>query len=305
MTSFHQKCILATKTILAQDEHDLSNGTVYREVMTKFLQYPPVLPTQDNLAACLSGHNQLNWSTSIDWDEDFAEFTEERLENGIIYTDGEWSNPGSDPINFIFRIPDQASIKASSAIVLMSQSENWLEEGNTTAIRLVGGNDINAKHAFVTELLGINCALSICHHRNAHNVDIRTDCLSVKKILGNPGKLRKLTNKPELGLIQSALDDIYKLTPCITHVKAHTGEDLAQALWTRDIWGNHIADRVAAGDYVYLNSIGVTVKELHYSVLLKDLTLRNKWHWETDSGLLTERPGNLLVNTSTLGTTTG
>ena len=187
-----------------------------REIVCTFTTYRPVLPS-----ASVNHHASCR---NTDWADATASFTTARLADGIMYTDGEWSESSIDAFKYAFRVPDPESIKASSAIVLMSNADSWLADRTTLAIRLVGGADICAKHAFTTELLGINGALRIA--ARTKGLSIRTDCLSVMKKVNGFHKLRKLSNNPQVELLKVAMRDISLSSAVISHVKGHAGDKL-------------------------------------------------------------------------------
>ena len=60
------------------------------------------------------------------------------------------------------------------------------------------------------------------------------------------------------------------------------------------MWGNHIADRVAAGDVGFISKYSIQVTEVHYSHLLNELGRVQGWHWTKEKQLITERPQELI-----------
>jgi ribonuclease HI len=164
-----------------------------------------------------------------------------------IYTDGSWSQAGSHWDHITLNLP---SFSGSVGVVIMSDLPHW-KDLPIISLQVTDGQKLDSLSAFSMESFGILVALSIASSLLDPEVTIFTDCQSAVK------KLHKLRNKPTIrtksrdaSITLSSLRHWSLLGPGvqIKWVKGHPERSQPDAsLWSRDMWGNHLADRAAAG----------------------------------------------------------
>jgi hypothetical protein len=215
------------------------------------------------------------------------------LKNCTIYTDGSWSQQ-TLPYESIFHKERPQDIKATAAIVIIPNDPAWKDNVYTILIEDLPLNDDTihnpADSAFTMEVLALAATLLLVS-TTPSRPEIKSDCLSAIKLLAKPNKLRKYANKPQLMILQSAIhfQSLLHPRPRISHVPAHTGNKTAPANWKMDIWGNHIADRVAASDYDDLLAKGIHGTSFRCSVkdVLDSFAISPGWfHLDSATGTL-------------------
>ena len=83
----------------------------------------------------------------------------------------------------------------------------------------------------------------------------------------------------------------------IRHVHSHQGDTIPQTQWSRDVWGNHIADRVADQDTSSstLRDLHIIHQKIDSTKLLKHIQLHLPWSWTNMSNdLFVGNPQHLL-----------
>ena len=153
------------------------------------------------------------------------------------------------------------------------------------------GQSIDANSAFSMELFTILVGLSILSISKKSST-IYSDCESAVK------KLNKLLVSPSA--LRASSRDVHLLTAALAHLRNGVGTlqwikghpERAQkdeTLWTREMWGNHLADRAAAGilsstksyqnnnDSVYILNI-TSLPAQDASTLSSSLTTSGSWY---------------------------
>jgi ribonuclease HI len=164
-----------------------------------------------------------------------------------IFTDGSWTQAGS---SFSHVTGNGAIFHGSAGIVIISDLPNWRELPILT-LQIDNGQELGSNSAYSMEVLGISVGLSIASQLPGAVVTICSDCqAAVRKLHKNrrrPSALRAKTRDSSLlGVSISLWNSMDNLT--IKWVKGHPEKVEPDAsLWTREMWGNHLADRAAAG----------------------------------------------------------
>ena len=277
---------IATRAILTADT---SNTTG----VERRLEYTLLQPTPKPFDTPLDQLPYINTNSS--WDTLSSEFTPERLALGTLYTDGSWKRV-TPTFDTIFYRENHAVTHASSAIVLKSNSPLW-KDAPTYAIRLISDDTCRADSAFPMELLGIAGAARLAT-KSPVKISIKTDCLSAKLILDQPHKMRKHVYKPQVQLLRAILGDMNRSganKPSIIQVHSHKGDHIDISEWTDDIWGNEIADRVAAGDTDFCQQHNIHYITIHVNTLLAVLPHYLSWylHDNSTNTLLMDRPKHI------------
>ena len=130
------------------------------------------------------------------------------------------------------------------------------------------------------ELLALHGALELIA-QSPFRPPIKSDCQSAIDIIRKPHKISKYSKKPQLMIIEAAINKLHSLSPrpLIHHVKAHTGNLKSLDSWGTDTWGNHIADRVAANDVNSLAPLGLDGQSHHCNLreVLETCALAPRW----------------------------
>jgi hypothetical protein len=166
-----------------------------------------------------------------------------------IFTDGHWKLNNSGILEALQVLRPWESHTAAASIVIISRAPTWQTDGIVT-IRLECGEKLQAKGAYHMELLGIAAALNLQEGLKAYTT-IWSDCKSAVKIVNNlPSNISRRGKDPNLPLLETCLTAI-KAAPSPDNLliwcKAHP-ENRPVETWSREDWGNHIADRVANGE---------------------------------------------------------
>ena len=107
---------------------------------------------------------------------------------------------------------------------------------------------MNADSVFPLELMAAVVAIKIAASLETHNCRIYKDCQSVQKLLIQRNLLRTLSRKENLILLQLGTIETEHIDknwiPC--HPE-RTVPDKVQ--WTKHMWGNHMTDAAAAGEW--------------------------------------------------------
>jgi ribonuclease HI len=142
------------------------------------------------------------------------------------------------------------SFSGSVGIVIMSDLPQW-RDLPIISLQLTDGQRLDSLSAFSMESLGILTALSIASSLSSPEVTIFSDCQSA--VL----KLHKLRYRPsaktksrDASITLSSLRhwSLLGSDVQIKWVKGHPEREHPDAsTWSREMWGNHLADRAAAG----------------------------------------------------------
>ena len=190
----------------------------------------------------------------------------------------------------------------ASAIVFIPKS--WDEEfpEPITAIRITNCEEIDIHNAYGTECLANTVALAISSHRRQQE-QVHTDCKSLVDSI--PALLMRLAKaKSEYAILMASMHKSIQTTPPPVWIRSHPLVS-NKPNWSRRQWGNHIADRVAAGqqrelttpveDNVYTRSLEsrpntksrlltIDTHVMSAKEVLPLLIPPNTWYWGTSNG---------------------
>ena len=164
-----------------------------------------------------------------------------------IFTDGHWKLTGSGIEDVMKSKRPWELHTADASVVLISKSPNWMEDGIVT-IRIEHGELLHVHSPYQMELLDIMAGLQLQRKPDV-STTLWSDCLAAVKLVNRLNKdISKQGNDPNLPLLHSCYKSMEnhpdrKIIWC----KAHP--DIGRrSTWTKQEWGNHIADLVANGD---------------------------------------------------------
>ena len=168
-------------------------------------------------------------------------------------------------------------------------------------IYIYNGSDIDAPSAYSMELLAIVTALSIISHTQTDST-VYSDCQSavkkLNKLLTSSTPLRSSTTDVSLLSIGK---NLLRNHNQLKWIKGHPERDQPdETTWTREMWGNHLADRAASGSlntkptYQYRNDSIYTLyttplPSQQASPLSASLSPNNLWYIGKSNGHLTSR----------------
>ena len=166
---------------------------------------------------------------------------------------------------------------------------------------IANGSGLNAISAYTMELLGILTALSILSHMDT-DCTIYSDCQSainkLTKLQSSTTALR--ASAPDAALLAASLQHLQQRGK-LKWIKAHperTQKD--ETLWTREMWGNHLADRAASGslisklsyqynnDSIYILTL-IPIPFQYAPELSSQLCPPDFWYFGTINGQLTSK----------------
>ena len=177
------------------------------------------------------------------------------------YTDG--SHEIHPNIRQYFR-PDTTHITATAAIIIKDDTADWKSKP-VLAIHIQGGHDIGAQAAYTMEFLALAASLQATVLADGKLHATGSDAKSVLDLI--PGRRQRLQHvmKDHHYLLQSIDNSLFRGAPMPykvpSHVERHKPlKDAHGRLgvnWTKDEWGNWLADRVAADDTASLRRQGI------------------------------------------------
>ena len=145
-------------------------------------------------------------------------------------------------------------------LAFVSTLDDWKDRPIYT-LQLVNGEGLLAISAYTMELLGILIALSILAHFQM-TTKISSDCEAAVKSVNNLRESRKVIRAKarDASLLAMAAKLLGSQNTEVAWIKGHPEKSHPDADdWTKEMWGNHLADRTAAGiffgqvDYQYQN----------------------------------------------------
>ena len=191
----------------------------------------------------------------------------------------------------------------SCAVVFIPKT--WDEEypDPITAIRITKCEAIDIHNAYGTECLANTIALAISSHRQKQE-QVYTDCKSLVDSI--PHLNDRLTKaKSEYATLMASMYNSLRAAPRPQWIRSHPLVS-NKPTWSRRQWGNHIADRVAAGqqreltipteDNIYNRSLDeprpkskhrllqISTHELSAKEVLPHLIPPNTWYWGNSTG---------------------
>ena len=217
------------------------------------------------------------------------------LGNFDVFTDGSWT-----PTNPIFShiMQNSPTFKGTAGLVIISKADNWMDLP-IIALHINNGISLESTGAFSMEILAILTALSIFQQTNV-NTTIHSDCESaVKKLnrlLHTTTSLR--ASAKDVPMISAALKHL-KQRGTLKWIKGHPEKTQPDdTYWTREMWGNHLADRAAEGilldktfyqhnnDSIYVLNI-VPLDYLDARTITPLLCPNNTWYFGREDKQLT------------------
>ena len=165
-----------------------------------------------------------------------------------IFTDGSWTPTGPSHSHVTANLP---TFHGSAGVVIISDLPNWRDLPILT-FQVDNGQDMGAISAYSMEVLGILVGLSIGTQLPATDVTICSDCqAAVRKLEKNRYRARALRTKTRDSSLLELAISLWNSSAnhlSLKWVKGHPEKEKADtSLWTREMWGNHLADRAAAG----------------------------------------------------------
>ena len=213
----------------------------------------------------------------------------------VIYSDGSWSSKGDPWQHVMGNLPEHSG---SIGLTFLSSSDDWRDRP-VYALQIVNGEGLDAIAAFTMELFGILVSLAILSHFDTATT-IYSDCEAAVKSLNNHRNSRKpiRASTRDANILSVAASHLLTQNTTVTWVKGHPERTAKDAeVWTKDMWGNHLADRTAAGEFtsptdyqydgLFDNLISISpFPTLDASLISSLLPLPNVWYFGSPSGQL-------------------
>ena len=203
-----------------------------------------------------------------------------------IFTDGSWLDSGPAWNHITHNSP---TYTGSAGLVLISQADNWMDLPIIT-LHLHNGLALDATSAYSMELLAVVTALYLLSIMDS-TATIYSDCQSVinkiTKLQRSTTALRAST--ADSTLLTTALHHLQKKNQQLQWIKGHPERTQSdEALWTREMWGNHLADRAASNtlhppSYQYNNNSATilsisNIPPIDIAKLTPTLSPSNHWY---------------------------
>ena len=163
-----------------------------------------------------------------------------------IFTDGAWARTGSFWDHVTCNSPTFAG---GAGLTFLSSSSSWRDLPVLT-MYITQGQDLKSISAFSMELLALLTALHISSLSPSPPTHIYTDCQSAVLKLGKLSSYSSSINvsSADSSMLSSCLSYLSTLPVELCWIKGHPERsEPDESLWTREMWGNHLADRAAAG----------------------------------------------------------
>jgi len=154
-----------------------------------------------------------------------------------IFTDGSWSPTGTSHFHVTGNSP---TFHGAAGIAIISDLPNW-KVLPIIVLHVGNGQELGSTSAYSMEVLGIHIGLSVESQLSDTMITICTNCQSaVKKLQINRYRTTALHTKTR---------DFSLLSASILHRNPNRNVNIKAeaALWTREMWGNHLSDKAAAG----------------------------------------------------------
>jgi hypothetical protein len=178
------------------------------------------------------------------------------------YTDGAYST--SADIESYFR-PSELHCTATASIIIKDDSSLWRRKP-VIALHISDGHELNPRSAYTMEFLALAGALQLTSI-DERLLNTGSDAESIVELL--PKRSAKLKNitKEHHYLLQCADNFLHREPKLPYSVESHAerrkphkdAQGRYGHTWTKDDWGNWIADRIAAEDYDILTQHGINV----------------------------------------------
>ena len=199
------------------------------------------------------------------------------------YTDGSYSTSAN--IGSYFR-PSELKCMATAAIIIKDDSSMWRRKP-VIALHISDGHELDPQSVYTMEYLALAGALQLSS-TDGRLLNIGSDAESVVNLL--PKRCKKLNHitKDHHYLLQCADNFLHRGAQLPYAVESHAETRKPQKdahgrygqTWTKDDWGNWLADRVAAEDYDILSQHGINVIQFRIkATTMYDLLLSHgQWY---------------------------
>ena len=176
------------------------------------------------------------------------------------YTDGAFKKLASIPGYFRSSL---APRQASAAIIIKDDTSNWKRKP-VIAVHIDQGQSLRPDSVYSLEFLALAGALQLSQH-SPDLLDVASDAKSIIELLPNRRNRLQNVTKDHHYLLQCIDNALHSGARLPYHVAGHAerrkpaknAQGCYGDTWTKDDWGNWIADRVAASDYDTLTSHGI------------------------------------------------
>ena len=189
------------------------------------------------------------------------------------YTDGSWDSFAD--INSYFR-PNLSHTRSSASIIIKDDTSQW-KDFPVIAVHIRNGPELGSESVYSMEFLALAGALQMTVY-NLHRLHATaSDARGVLELLPNRRqRLQKVLHDHHF-LLQCIDNSLFKGAPMPYHVRGHAekrkpkkdANGLYGHNWTKDDWGNWIADRIAAKDHDILTRHGIHIIE--YTISATDM----------------------------------
>ena len=187
-----------------------------------------------------------------------------------IFVDGSYRKTGGPFTSVLFTA--DCTVDASASLVFVERREDW-KNGRIISLEINEGGKHKPTSAFPMELLALTTADLLIRKLDLDAV-VFSDCTGALKAIGDTGRLRYLAKKQNLIVLQQSK----WLASRMRHVRSHPERYAKNRdLWTRHMWGNHLADRSSAADY---RDYGIAC-DTHLSTCSVDQALELYTHTDT------------------------
>jgi hypothetical protein len=173
----------------------------------------------------------------------------------VVFSDGSWQKSGSPWRHVLGNIPE---FNGFIGLIFMSASEEW-KDLPIYSLRILNGEGLQANSAYSMELFGILVAAAILAQCPGSSI-ILSDCEAAVKSLHSviKGSKRLKATTRDIAMLTSAAGLLNEHGNMVSWTKGHPERTEPDAdNWTKEMWGNHLSDRAAAGmftgdmDYQY------------------------------------------------------
>eukprot|EP01041_Mallomonas_annulata_P042122 gene42122-biopygen5635 len=204
----------------------------------------------------------------------FIREQEPQIPNPCIYTDGSWAHTDIT-MRTVLKPSGEAPSTRASASVIVINGTNW-QDYPQIVLHITEGEMMMCKSAFTMEYMALAAATAIKTEIQTQE-PIRTDCQAVVKILASRHYHLRQKNTTHRTLLQYATMHIEQGQCLPEHLMGHPERrEPNREKWTRDQWGNHLADRAAEGD------TGLFTKLIYKAITARqlsgELTIPGQWY---------------------------
>ena len=181
-----------------------------------------------------------------------------------IYTDGSYTERDHD-IHSVFDT-DAVTKTASAGIAIVHDGEDW-QDRPIYAIHVDHGADVGTRSAYTMEYLALAMAMRM-QSDTLRATAVCTDSMAVLKRLRNSQTRLGQADESHRMLLQSINTSLMDGATMPQWVPSHPERRKKDQLtWTRDDWGNHIADKIAGNAKRALRSLHDNVRWVRISAI--------------------------------------